>query len=296
MTGRLAERSRQFALAAPGRSDGCLVFGVLNVTPDSFSDGGLFRSPRAAVEHGLRMYEQGADVVDVGGESTRPGAFRTSAAEECDRVLEVVAALADHGVVVSIDTMRAPVARAAVAAGASLVNDVSGGRADQQMFGTVAELDVTYILMHWRAPAATMQAHARYTDVVAEVRTELLDQVAAARAAGVAAERIVLDPGLGFAKTAEHNWALLRRLDALVATGWPVLVGASRKRFLGELLADADGTPRPTAHRESATTAVTALAAYHGAWAVRVHDAAAAADAVRVSRCWTSSDGPGRRR
>lgn len=274
------------ALLRTGR---CLVFGVLNVTPDSFSDGGAYLTAERAIEHGLRMYRQGADFIDVGGESTRPGATRPTAAEERHRVLDVVAALAGQGVPVSIDTMRAAVARDAVAVGASMVNDVSGGRADRRMFATVAELGVPYVLTHWRAHSAHMRDHARYGDVVAEVRAELLAQVALARDAGIAAGDVVIDPGLGFAKAGAHNWALLHNLDALVGTGLPVLIGASRKRFLGELLAGENGEPRPTEQREAATTAITTLAAYHGAWAVRVHDPRAASDAALVSRRWTAA-------
>jgi dihydropteroate synthase len=258
------------------------VMGVVNVTPDSFSDGGELLDPDVAVRHGLRLLTAGADLVDVGGESTRPGAERVSEAEELRRVLPVVERLAAAGAVVSIDTMRSAVAQAAVAAGAQLVNDVSGGLADPDMLDVVAQAEVAYVAMHWRGHSADMQSLARYDDVVAEVCDELLARRDAAVAAGIDAERLLLDPGLGFAKTAEHSWALLRQLPALVELGSPLLVGASRKGFLGALLADSDGTPRPAAERDDATAAVSVLAAQAGAWAVRVHRARSSADAVRV--------------
>lgn len=263
----------------------CRVVGVLNVTPDSFSDGGLYNSQTSALSRGLRLHEQGADVVDVGGESTRPGAQRIPIQEELQRVVPVVSALSRAGLTVSIDTTRAAVARRAVEEGATFINDVSGGLADPEMFATVADLEVEYILCHWRAPSAEMHAHAVYTDVVAEVRDELFQQVAAAERAGVQRERIIVDPGLGFAKRGEHNWRLLRALPHFAQTGHRVLIGASRKRFLGELLRSG-GHPRPAAELEPATTAITALAASHGAWAVRVHEPRAAADAIAVSQAW----------
>jgi dihydropteroate synthase len=248
--------------------------GVLNVTPDSFSDGGDHADPDAAVAHGRLLAAQGADLVDVGGESTRPGAERVPVAEELDRVLPVIAALSGAGVACSVDTTRAEVATQAVAAGAVLVNDVSGGMADPEMLAAVAGLRTPYVVMHWRGPSAGMQANAHYTDVVSEVCPELRARVESARAAGV--EELVVDPGLGFAKNAEHNWALLRELPRLAELG-PVLVGASRKRFLGELLGD-----RPPKERDDATTAITALVAQQGGWGVRVHDVRPSADAVRV--------------
>ena len=260
----------------------CLVMGVVNTTPDSFSDGGALADAAAGVAHGLRLAAEGADLVDVGGESTRPGAERVDEAEEARRVLPVVEGLAEQGVLVSVDTMRASIARAAVDSGARMVNDVSGGLADPDMLGTVAELAVPYVVMHWRGHSKQMQEHAVYGDVVAEVCAELSERVEAATAAGIRPDHVVIDPGLGFAKQPQHSWALLRGLDRLVATGLPVLVGASRKGFLGALLADASG-PRPLEEREDATTAVSALAAAGGAWAVRVHAARASADAVRVA-------------
>ncbi|HYT09939.1 MAG TPA: dihydropteroate synthase [Mycobacteriales bacterium] len=268
--------------------------GVLNVTPDSFSDGGRWADLDAAVAHGLSMRAEGADVVDVGGESTRPGADRVAADEELRRVLPAVRALAAEGVPVSIDTTRAAVADAALQAGATIVNDVSGGLADPDMAKVVAEAEVPWVLMHWRGHSRDMRVLARYGDVVADVRTELARQADAALSAGVRPDRIVLDPGLGFAKTAEHNWALLARLDELVELGLPVLVGASRKSFLGRLLAGPDGTPAPVDAREHATVATSVLAAVMGAWGVRVHEVRPNVDALRVVEAWShaASDPP----
>ena len=257
------------------------VMGIVNVTPDSFSGDGALDS-RTAVRHGLTLLDEGADLLDVGGESTRPGAGRVSEREELQRVLPVVEGLAAAGAVLSVDTTRASVARAALDAGAQLVNDVSGGLADPDMLPMVAAAEVPYVAMHWRGHSADMQSRARYGDVVAEVTAELSARRDAAVAAGVDASRLLLDPGLGFAKETAHSWALLRALPALAALGQPLLVGASRKGFLGALLASPDGTPRPAAERADATAAVTVLAAQAGAWAVRVHDARASADAVRV--------------
>ena len=268
-----------------------LVMGFLNVTPDSFSDGGLHFTAADAIAHGLALHTQGADIVDIGGESTRPGAQRITAEQEMARVLPVIKALVAGGVPVSIDTMRAETALAAVGAGACIVNDVSGGLADEAMHRTVADLGVTYIAMHWRGHSADMDALATYDDVVAEVRDELLARVAAAQAAGVARDRIVIDPGLGFAKRRDHNWQLLGALGELVDTGYPVLVGASRKRFIGSLLKDADGAPRPFAERDAASDAVSALAAAAGAWGVRVHDVQRSRDAVLVGRAWRRGHG-----
>ncbi len=270
-------------LPDPGR---CVVMGVLNVTPDSFSDGGRWLDRDQAVAHGVAMRDAGADLVDVGGESTRPGAPRVEPDAELAWVLPVVRELVAAGVTVSIDTTRAVVAEAAVEAGAAVVNDVSGGLADPAMAEVVAAARVPWILMHWRGHSDRMNDLADYADVVTDVRDELSARVDAAVAAGVEPTRLVLDPGLGFAKTGEHNWALLRRLDVLVGTGFPVLVGASRKRFLGSLLADERGAPRPTSGRDVATAAVSALAAHHGAWGVRVHDVVGSLDAVRVADAW----------
>ncbi len=277
-------------LPAPGR---CLVMGVVNVTPDSFSDGGEWFEPAAAVEHGLSLLADGADLVDVGGESTRPGAQRPPEAEELRRVLPVVRELAAAGALVSIDTMRAGVARAALDAGAVMVNDVSGGLADETMLASVADAGVPYVVMHWRRHSADMQAHASYDDVVADVVAHLRERMEAADEAGMDPSRIVLDPGLGFAKTAEHNWLLLAALDALHALGRPLLIGASRKRFLGTLLA-VDGRDRPPAGRDDASAACSALAAAAGTWCVRVHEVRGSADAVRVASAWArAEDGRG---
>ena len=264
----------------PVRDDRIVVMGVLNVTPDSFSDGGRYTTVADAVDHALQMRDEGADVIDVGGESTRPGAQRVDAAEETKRVVPVVEALAQHDITISVDTYRASVAAAALDAGASIVNDVSGGLGDIDMARVVRDAQCPWVLMHWRGHSASMQQLATYDDVVADVRTELLARVDAAVAAGVAADRIVIDPGLGFAKTGAHNWALLAELDSFVALGLPVLVGASRKSFLGRLLADADGSPRAVSEREDATTALTAYAALHGVWGVRVHDVRPSVDAA----------------
>jgi dihydropteroate synthase len=261
--------------------------GVVNVTDDSFSDGGLFLDRDLAVQHGLALAAEGAAIIDVGGESTRPGATRVDPRIETERVVPVIKELAAQGITVSIDTMRAEVAAAALADGARMVNDVSGGRADPNMAALVADAGVPWILMHWR-PVSAARPHEvpDYGDIVADVKTELLQSVDAATAAGVDPARLVIDPGLGFAKTAQHNWELLRALPELVATGIPVLVGASRKRFLGSLLADAHGV-RPPGGRETATAVVSALAAWHGVWGVRVHDVRATVDALKVVEAWS---------
>jgi dihydropteroate synthase len=264
------------------------VMGVVNVTDDSFSDGGLFLDRDRAVEHGVALAADGAAIVDVGGESTRPGATRVDARVETSRVLPVIKELAGQGIRVSIDTMRAEVARAALENGAKIVNDVSGGRADPHMAGLLADAKVPWVLMHWRSVGADRPHEVpAYGDVVAEVRDELLASVDAAVAAGVDPGNLIIDPGLGFAKTAEHNWALLRALPEFVGTGIPVLVGASRKRFLGALLAGPDGEPRPPGGRETATAVISALAGLHGAWGVRVHDVRASVDALKVVEAWT---------
>ena len=273
------------AVGALPRADRCLVMGIVNVTPDSFSDGGRWAVPEVGVDHGLRLRAEGADLVDVGGESTRPGAQRPAESEELARVLPVVRGLVAAGATVSIDTMRAGVAAVAIELGATLVNDVSGGLADPDLLRVVAEAGCPVVLMYWRAHAARMQDVATYHDVVSEVVDQLRRRVDAAVDAGVDPARIAVDPGLGFAKTAEHNWAILQRLPELDVLGLPLLVGASRKSFLGDLLAD-DFGPRPVDQRDAATAAVTALVAQSGAWCVRVHDVRASADAVRVvERC-----------
>lgn len=263
--------------------------GVVNVTDDSFSDGGLFLDRDRAIEHGCQLAADGASIVDVGGESTRPGATRIDPAVETARVLPVIKELAGQGITVSIDTMHADVARAALEAGAQIVNDVSGGRADDNMAALLADAKVPWVLMHWRSVgAAKPHAVPEYRDVVAEVRDELLACVDSAVAAGVDPAKLIIDPGLGFAKTGEHNWALLRALPEFVGTGIPVLVGASRKRFLGALLADPDGEPRPPDGRETATAVISALAGQHGAWGVRVHDVRASVDALKVVEAWAN--------
>ncbi|MFB4298023.1 dihydropteroate synthase [Actinomadura sp. NTSP31] len=269
-------------LPQPGR---CLVMGVVNVTPDSFSDGGSWFDPEKAVRHGLDLVAEGADIVDVGGESTRPGAQRVSLDEELRRVVPVIEALTEENVPVSVDTMRAEVAEAAVAVGARLVNDVSGGLADPDMPRVVAAAGVPYVVMHWRGHSHDMQTRSVYADVVREVREELLHRVDAVLREGVDPSMVVLDPGLGFAKspTAGHNWALLAHLDEFIGTGYPILVGASRKSFFTTLLAEPDGTRRPFAECDDATVAVTSLAATAGAWCVRVHRVRPNVDAVRVA-------------
>ena len=272
--------------------DRCLVMGVVNVTPDSFSDGGQWYGADAAIAHGLDLAAQGAHIVDVGGESTRPGAQRIDEAEELRRVGPVVTELVRAGLTVSIDTMRAGVAEFALEAGAQLVNDVSGGLADPDMPRLVAAAGVGYVVVHWRGHSQDMYARAVYADVVTEVRDELAKRVDAVVHAGVDPGHIVLDPGLGFGKRPEHNWPLLARLAELgtLAGGtFPVLVGASRKGFLGKLLAGPDGTPRALADRDQATVAVTALAAAAGAWCVRVHEVPPNADAVLVAAAWRRS-------
>jgi len=259
------------------------VMGVLNVTPDSFSDGGKFQSAEVAIAHGMYMAGNGADIIDIGGESTRPGAERISVEEEIARVLPVVTALVGSNVTVSIDTMRASVAQAAIDAGASLINDVSGGKADPEMLNLLAKIEVPYILMHWRGHSTEMNSLTNYTNVVTDVRDEIDDQLFDVFHSGVASNRVVIDPGIGFAKTVEQNWPVLSHLDALEELGQPILIGASRKKFLGELLAT-HGVPRDIDGRESATTAITTLMAQRNVWAVRVHDVRSSRDAVEVVR------------
>lgn len=280
--------------AAPGRPASyvaglptpprCLVMGVVNVTPDSFSDGGQWFKASDAITHGLRLAAQGADLVDVGGESTRPGAERPPVEEELRRVIPVVRELAAAGVAVSVDTMRAEVAASALDAGAVLVNDVSGGQADPGMLGVVADAGASVVLMHWRGHADHMQEHTSYADVVADVIDELRPRIDAALQAGIAPERIAVDPGIGFAKTWDHNWSILARLGELVDTGLPVLVAVSRKTFLGELLADPlTGERRPPAGRDAASAALSLTIALERAWCVRVHDVSATVDVVRAA-------------
>jgi len=269
----------------------CLVMGVVNVTPDSFSDGGAWLDPDKAIAHGLELVSQGADIIDVGGESTRPGAQRVPVQDEVRRVLPVVGALAAAGSYVSVDTMRADVASQALAAGARMVNDVSGGLADPDMARVVAAAGVPYIVMHWRGHSADMYGPAVYSDVVAEVRAELGARIAALAAAGVSENQVILDPGLGFAKLPEHNWKLLASLDRIArprgyAEPFPVLVAASRKGFLGRLLAGPDGRARSFSRSDDATIALTALAVAAGAWCVRVHAVPGNIDAAQVATRW----------
>ncbi|MEV7356308.1 dihydropteroate synthase [Kitasatospora sp. NPDC091276] len=276
------KRPSQVLSGLPGW-DRCAVMGVVNVTPDSFSDGGRWLDPGRAVDRGLLLAEQGADIVDVGGESTRPGATRVSEEEELRRVLPVVRSLTDKGVLVSIDTMRARVAEAAVEAGARIINDVSGGRADAGMARAAARAGVPFVVMHWRGQSAHMDELAAYEDVAAEVIREVARQMDTVVSAGVDPAQVIVDPGLGFAKRRQDDWALLASLDAWRVLGRPLLVAASRKRFLGELLADPrTGEARPARERDAATAAASVLAAAQGAWAVRVHEVRDTADAVRV--------------
>lgn len=264
------------------------IMGVVNVTPDSFSDGGRYMDPDAAVAHGLRLVGDGAAVVDVGGESTRPGAERVPIETEQERALPVVSALVGAGAVVSIDTMNASTATQAVARGAAFVNDVSGGLADPDMLSAVAECGAQYILGHWRGPSRDMYAHTDYgTNVARVVAAELLDRVHAAVAAGISPDRIIVDPGIGFAKTSEQNWALLRDLSAVTQLGYRVLVGTSRKRFLTEAV----GGEASQTRRDLASAVTSAMAADAGAWGVRVHDVVATRDALRVVAAWKGSSG-----
>lgn len=256
-----------------------LVMGIVNVTPDSFSDGGRYLDPEQAVVHARRLLAEGASLIDVGGESTRPGAQRVSEEAERARVVPVVQALAADGIRVSVDTMRASVAGAAISAGAAIVNDVSGGQADPDMVAVVADSGADFVVMHWREHSVGMQQHAVYADVVSDVISELLVQRDAALAAGIPAERIILDPGLGFSKSWDHNWTLLRHLDRFQHLGHRLLIGASRKAFLGELLGG-----REPQGRDGATAAVSFWSALHDVWAVRTHDVLTQSDAVAVAR------------
>lgn len=261
---------------------GPVLMGVLNVTPDSFSDGGRWANADAAVRHGLRLATEGADIVDVGGESTRPGSARVTEAEEMSRVLPVVGPLSASGIYVSVDTVRASVAAAAIRAGARMVNDVSGGTADPAMRELVARTGVAYVVMHSRGPSATMADRTRYGDVKAETVRELGERVMAALDRGIDGSQLVVDPGIGFAKTARQSWSILANIEAVLGLGYPVLVGASRKSFLVEstpLAMDAAG-------RDQATAATTALLVTAGVWGVRVHNVALNREAAAVGRAW----------
>lgn len=260
-------------------ADRPVVMGILNVTPDSFADGGRFDSFDAAFDRGLAMLDEGVDIIDVGGESTRPGSIGITPEEELHRVLPIIEALASKGAVVSIDTKHAITAKEALAAGAKIVNDVSAGLSDPTMLEVVANMACPYIAMHTRGESSDMQSRAVYSDVVKEVADELRARVAAILAAGITVDNLILDPGIGFAKEAEHNWEILNHLEAFKALGFPVLIGASRKRFLGKLVG-ADSTDA----RESATIALTALLANQGIWGVRVHSVKPHRDAIAVAR------------
>ncbi|RKQ33670.1 dihydropteroate synthase [Kocuria tytonis] len=272
-------------------TDRTLVMGILNVTPDSFSDGGRHATERAAVAHGIRLAEQGADIVDVGGESTRPHSQRVDPAQEQRRVLSVIRELTARGVVVSVDTFHASTAERAVAAGAQLVNDVSGTNVSPEMVEFAGSSGVPYVLMHSRGTPETMTSLTDYEDTVGDVLRELREVRERLRSAGVRPERLIIDPGLGFAKAGGQDWELLRALPRFQELGHRVLVAASRKRFLGALLAT-DGAPRPVTERDTATAAISALSAFGGAWAVRVHDVAATVDAVATAHAWLGVEPP----
>jgi dihydropteroate synthase len=279
---------KTFADLPTGRT---LVMGILNVTADSFSDGGRYLKADDAIQHGLRLLYAGADIIDVGGESTRPGADFVAPEEEAARVVPVIQALVKAGAVVSIDTMHTSTARAALQAGAHIVNDVSGLTFEPDMPALIAETGAPYVLMHRRGDQQTMTTEANYTDVVAEVLQELGELRDKFLAEGVKPEQLIIDPGVGFAKDAEHNWALLRATERFRALGHPVLIGTSRKRFLGSLLGERN-KPVPPAQRDAATAATSALAAAAGAWCVRVHDVESSLHAVKVATAWTGPEGP----
>lgn len=264
-----------------------IVMGVLNVTTDSFSDGGKWIDPEVAIAHAKEMAAAGADIIDVGGESTRPGAQRIDAELERERVVPIIEALSQARIPVSIDTMRAEIAEDAVKAGACIVNDVSGGLADPEMAQWLTGTDVPYIVMHWRGASDVMNTLSTYNDVVSDVMGELQRRLDVLTRTGIDFRRLIVDPGLGFAKDANHNWQILKHLDAFHRLGRPILIGASRKRFLGSLLADDEG-PRSFAGRDVATDAISALAASHGAWGVRVHDVRGSLDSLLVGMAWAN--------
>lgn len=262
------------------------IMGILNVTPDSFSDGGLYDSVAGAITHAVELHEQGADIIDVGGESTRPGAQRITAEQEAERVLPVISAIIARGIPVSIDTMNSRTAMLAADAGVSIINDVSGGHADPEMYRVVAATGLHYIAMHWRGHLnADVSNTSDFDSVVTDVRTELKARIAEMIVWGISPERIILDPGLGFSKTADDNWQLLRHLSELGTLGYPIVVGASRKRFLGELLPQG----APATDRDPATAVISALAAQHGAWGVRVHDVKSTRTALDVWAAWNGA-------
>jgi dihydropteroate synthase len=263
------------------------LWGVLNLTPDSFSDGGVYVEPELAVARALEMSAQGAAVIDVGGESTKPGVARISVEEEQHRILSTVAALVERGLSVSVDTMNSATAKAAIALGVHTINDVSGGLADKDMLSVIADSDVDYVMMHWRGHSATMAEKAVYTNVLQEVIAELGERVEQAHAAGIQPERIILDPGIGFAKKPEHNWEILAGIDAIVGLGFRVLVGASRKRFLGELLPP----NHEVTQRDGVSATLGVLLAARNVWGLRVHNVAVHQDALRV---WQALESRGR--
>jgi dihydropteroate synthase len=259
-----------------------VIVGVLNVTPDSFSDGGAYIDTDAAIAHAIELRSQGAGLIDVGGESTRPGAERVDPKVEQQRIMPVIRALVERDIPVSVDTMNSVTAKAAADAGVTVINDVSGGLADPEMYRVIAKTEVSYIASHWRGHSDTMDDLTSYRDVVAEVRYALKDRIAEMLVWGISPDRIVIDPGLGFAKTAQHNWALLHSLDQLVTLGYPVLIGASRKRFLAQFAEEG----APTADRDYATSVISALAAQAGVWGVRVHDVPSTAAALKIWSAW----------
>jgi dihydropteroate synthase len=260
------------------------VMGIVNITPDSFSDGGKYIDTRSAVAHALKLVEDGADVIDIGGESTRPGAARVPVAEEQSRVIPVLKALVSNGVAVSVDTMNARTALLAADEGAAIINDVSGGKADPDMAAVVASTGLPFVVMHWRGHSEDMNALASYKDVAADVRRELKNRIAELFVAGVQPSQIILDPGLGFAKDAQHNWQLLARLGQLASLGYPLLIGASRKRYLADFVPKGDSEYEHP--RDFATAVVSALADNAGAWGVRVHDVASTRLALDVAEAW----------
>lgn len=266
--------------------DRSLIMGIVNVTPDSFSDGGQWFSAETAVAHSHELIAQGADILDIGGESTRPGAPRVAEDEELRRVIPVIKELASVGVTLSVDTTRASVAEVAIAAGAHIINDVSGGLADPRMDHVVAETGAVFVAMHWRGHATVMDDLEHYDDVFLDVQRELTQRVDQLMAAGVQQSQIVLDPGLGFSKAGANNWPLLARTRDFAEMGFPVLIGASRKRFLGQILSNSVGELAPPEERDIATSAVTALSAAEGAWAIRVHNVAVSVDALKVAEAW----------
>ncbi|HCS61139.1 MAG TPA: dihydropteroate synthase [Microbacterium sp.] len=262
------------------------IWGIVNVTPDSFSDGGRFAEPEHAIAHGISLCEAGATVLDVGGESTRPGAERVDVAVEQQRVIPVIQELAARGIPVSVDTLNASTAVAAVQAGARIVNDVSGGLADPEMLVAVAESGADFAIGHWRGPSDDMYARAEYRKAAREVASELRERVGKAAEAGIAPARLIVDPGIGFAKAGTQNWDVLRGLDDIKALGYRVLIGTSRKRFLSAALQGTGGAESDEARLDLATAITSALAVRYGVWAVRVHNVEATRDALAIAHAW----------